>query len=80
MKLREDQHDRYSQAGTYHNLGIVAEELRQYEQARSQSVGCIRAAMHRRKALCRRSQGSLGHSPCATQHPRQILGISAQVD
>ncbi|MEO1684154.1 MAG: tetratricopeptide repeat protein, partial [Cyanobacteria bacterium J06631_12] len=27
--------DRYSQASTYHQLGSVAEELREYEQARS---------------------------------------------
>jgi tetratricopeptide (TPR) repeat protein len=27
--------DRYSQASTYHQLGIVAQELREYEQARA---------------------------------------------
>jgi tetratricopeptide (TPR) repeat protein len=27
--------DRYSQAGTYHNLGVVAQELREWEQAKA---------------------------------------------
>ena len=34
LKIFIEFDDRYSQASTYHQLGIVAEELREYEQAR----------------------------------------------
>ena len=34
LEIQIEYNDRYSQAGTYHQLGIVAQELREYEQAR----------------------------------------------
>ena len=33
MQINIEYHDRYSQAKTYHQLGIVAQEQRQWEQA-----------------------------------------------
>ncbi|KAM3105392.1 tetratricopeptide repeat protein, partial [Phormidesmis sp. 146-33] len=35
LQIYVEYNDCYSQASTYHNLGIVAQELREYEQARS---------------------------------------------
>ncbi len=33
MQLKIEYNDRYAQAGTYHNLGVVAQEQRQWQQA-----------------------------------------------
>ena len=42
LDIKIEYNDRYSQAGTYHQLGIVAQELREYEQARGHYQQALR--------------------------------------
>ncbi|MEM7773445.1 MAG: tetratricopeptide repeat protein, partial [Cyanobacteria bacterium P01_A01_bin.37] len=83
LDIKIEFNDRYSQARTYHNLGIVAQELREYEQARShyQQALDIKIEFNDRYSQAR-TYGQLGllakaqeDYPQAQQHLQRALEI-----